>query len=185
MFLETLENCSQALGIPTSLHLPTVSVTNNPSLSCLKNPFRSFQWRLSIFFYQISLSCSALSRCLIVQHLFIFYLTVFLHSLTRTQAPESTKARLCCRKTSRCPHVPGKAEGSPLVVLCHGYLNLHLPGWLQALNEAQKQRTEQEHGGRQECESMSSASKGFWPAALHRCILEHGDVQMPFWTGLL
>ena len=33
LFLETLENCSQALAIPTSLHLPTVSVTKNPSLS--------------------------------------------------------------------------------------------------------------------------------------------------------
>lgn len=52
-----------------------------------------------------------------------------------------------------------------------------------------KQRTEQEHEsrttGRRERESMSLASLGFWPAALHRCILEHGDVQTPFWTGLL
>ena len=94
--------------------------------------------------------------------------TGFLHSLTRTQAPESTKARSCCRKASSCPHGPGKAEGSPLVVLCHGYLNPHLPGWLQALNEPQKQRTEQERGGRRGCESVSSASlRGFCPPSVY------------------
>lgn len=81
LFLETLENCSHTLGTPTSVHLPTVSPITRV---CLKNPFCSLQWCLSVFFYHTSPSCGAVLVPHSLAPIHFLFNTVFLHSLTRT-----------------------------------------------------------------------------------------------------